>query len=129
MLNSVLSPGQIAQLTAFSFMLSTGQMLFKKAAQLPAPLASVPGLTALLTNIWFWLALALYGIATLLWIMILQKAPLSQAYPFAALGFVIIPLASWLLFGETLSLQYAFGIVLIIAGILVISCAGAPSHG
>jgi drug/metabolite transporter (DMT)-like permease len=125
----MLSAGHIAQLTAFSLLLSIGQMLFKKAAQLPAPLASVPGMTALLLNAWFWLALTLYGVATLLWIMILQKMPLSQAYPFAALGFVIVPLASWLLMGETLSLLYCLGMALIVAGILVIACAGHMAPG
>jgi multidrug transporter EmrE-like cation transporter len=125
----MLTASQIVQLTGFSLLLSAGQMLFKKAAQLPAPLASIPGMTALLANLWFWLALTLYGVATLLWIMILQKVPLSQAYPFAALGFVIIPLASWLLFAERLSAQYCIGIALIIAGILVVASAGVPSHG
>ncbi len=119
---------QIVQLTGFSLMLSTGQVLFKQAAKLPAPLTTVPGMTALLLNIWFWLALALYGVATLLWIMILQKVPLSQAYPFAALGFVIVPLASWLVMGETLSPLYCAGIALIIAGILVIAFSASAGH-
>ena len=126
----MLTTAQIAQLTGFALLLSAGQILFKKVAHLPAPLASIPGMTALLANVWFWLALALYGVATLLWIMILQKVPLSLAYPFAALGFVIVPLASWLLMGETLSPLYCAGIALIIAGILVVAfSASGAVHG
>lgn len=84
-------------------------------------MASVNGLLSLATNVWFWTALSLYGTATLLWIYILQHIPLSLAYPFAALGFVIIPAASWLIFKEPINLYYLAGAALIISGLFVIA--------
>lgn len=112
---------QIIQLCCFAALLACGQMLFKVTATSAPPLGSLPGLLSLFTNIWFWLALVLYGLATLLWIFILQQVPLSLAYPFVALGFIIVPMASWFFFKEPLSLSYAAGVVLIIAGLGVIT--------
>ncbi|NCC20926.1 MAG: transporter [Alphaproteobacteria bacterium] len=115
---------QVFHLTGFAFLLATGQILFKQTAStLSAPLASIEGLTALAFNPWFWLALMLYGAATLLWIMILQTVPLSLAYPFMALGFVLVPLASWLFFKETLTLGYAAGVGFIILGLGLITAS------
>lgn len=109
---------QVAKLGAFALMLASGQMLFKLAATRTASgLNSVDGLRELLASPWFWLALVLYGAATYLWIAILQRVPLSIAYPFVALGFVIVPFGAWLLFGETVGWRYAGGVVLIMAGI------------
>jgi multidrug transporter EmrE-like cation transporter len=94
---------QILQLTGFAFLLASGQILFKKTAISLPPLNSVDGFIALALNPWLWAALILYGTATLLWIIILQNVQLSLAYPFVALGFVLVPLASWLFYSETLS--------------------------
>ncbi len=112
--------GQVGGLVGFSLMLATGQVLFKMAA-----LASTrPGgagfsLPVLLLVPSFWIALLLYGMATLLWIYLLQSIPLSRAYPFAALGFLFVPLMAVMIFGEKLSASYGAGVVLIVAGILV----------
>ncbi len=114
----------IIQLTAFAFLLACGQITFKKTAMTLPPLASKEGAVALMLCPWFWLALMLYGAATLLWIGILQKVPLSLAYPFVALGFIIVPLASWGLFREPLNWSYAGGVALIIAGLGLITVMG-----
>jgi len=67
--------------------------------------------------------LIVYGLATLLWIKLLQSLPLTAAYPYASLAFVIVPICSVALFGETINLQYIIGILLIVAGVAVISFA------
>ena len=64
----------------------------------------------------FCAAMTLYAIATLAWIAALRTLPLSHAYIFMALGFVIIPLASHFLFGEPLTLRFALGTALIMGG-------------
>lgn len=102
-------------LLGFSLLMATGQMLFKIAADAgqgrPMPQALING--------WLMLALVLYGAATLLWVFILRSTPLSIAYPFAALSFVIVPIGAWAIFGEPLGWRYAAGMVLIIGGILL----------
>lgn len=120
----MLSSVHIFQLLAFSLLLALGQMLFKVAASMLPPLSTLAGIMALSVNPWFYLALALYGSATLLWILILQDVPLSLAYPFVALGFVIIPLASFLIFKEPLNIYYGLGVACIIGGLGLITVLG-----
>lgn len=105
-----------AKLIAFSFLLASGQILFKQAA---LKWSQTGGILALLFNSWFILALTLYGVATLLWVLILRTTPLSLAYPFAALGFIIVPVASYLIFKEEISLSYIFGALMISGGIIL----------
>ena len=104
-------------LVAFALLLSTGQVLFKKAATTsdegPFHLA--------LLNGWMVAALFLYAFATGLWVWILRSTPLSIAYPFVSLGFILVPLASHYLFGEQLTIRYTTGVALIIGGLIVIS--------
>ena len=118
-----MSIGQVAGLVCFSLLLAAGQILFKTAALAAPVMNSVRGFAGLLLLPSFWAAMVLYGGATLLWIHLLQTIPLSRAYPFAALGFVIVPVAGLLLFGERVSVTYAVGALLVIAGILTIARA------
>jgi len=106
-----------ALLTLFALLLSTGQILFKKAA-----LAGVGGgLFASFLNVWMIAALVLYASATLLWVYILRTIPLSTAYPFVALGFIVVPIAGVMIFGEEIGWRYFVGSFLIVSGIAVIS--------
>lgn len=102
-------------LVGFAVLMSTGQMLFKVVADSgqgkPMPQA--------LLNGWLIAALTLYGGATLLWVYILRITPISVAYPFAAMSFVLVPVGAWVFFGEALSWRYGLGMLLIIGGILL----------
>lgn len=104
-----------APLIAFAFLLASGQILFKKAALASAGKSLLLGLL----NWWMLVALVVYGVATLLWVAILRTTPLSVAYPFAALGFVIVPVAARVMFSEPLDLRYAAGAALIVIGIVL----------
>jgi drug/metabolite transporter (DMT)-like permease len=68
-------------------------------------------------------AFAIYAGATLLWIHVLRAVDLSRAYPLMALSFVIVPIASSWLYGDRLSSVYFVGVILICAGVVVISRA------
>ncbi|HPD82301.1 MAG: hypothetical protein R3D88_09350 [Alphaproteobacteria bacterium] len=105
---------QLIQLCSFSILLTVGQILFKLTAISAPPLNNIQALISLTTNLWFWGALILYGAATLLWIFILQNVSLSLAYPFTALGFILIPLVSYIIFKEPITWQYSIGVVLIL---------------
>ena len=98
-------------------MISTGQILFKLAAERMS--ASGGELTAPVLSV-VALSLALYGIATLGWIWILQWYPLSRIYPLMALSFVLVPLAGMLLFGERLTVSYYGGTALLLSGLFLI---------
>ena len=98
------------------FGMAAGQILVKLAANSLAETGSflVPRTATLLFT-----ALALYGLITIAWIWVLQKADLGKVYPMMALAFVLVPLASHWLFGERFTSQYFIGIVLIMTGIVV----------
>jgi multidrug transporter EmrE-like cation transporter len=119
----ILSLSHTVQLLLFSVCLSSGQILFKFAADHSQKITSLPGLVHLLGSPFLWPALALYAGATLLWIFLLQQVPLSRAYPFAALGFVLVPFCSYFLFGENISLRFIAGTSLILVGIYLSALA------
>lgn len=62
----------------------------------------------------------LYGIGAFIWVAVLQKASLSEAYPMIALSFILVPLASVLVFRDTVSPAYWLGTLLIMGGITII---------
>lgn len=64
-----------------------------------------------------------YAISFLLWLFVLSKVKLSQAYPITSINFVLVLIASYYLFGEKLSLIQYFGILLIIVGVFALSRA------
>ena len=99
---------------------AAGQVLFKYTA-LELRLAGSPWHASVLLPAS--LALLIYGAASLLWVALLQHVPLSRAYPYMALSFVIVAGAGWLLFREEMSGAYVAGLVLVVAGLIVLSQA------
>lgn len=104
-------------------MISFGQVLFKLAGgRIDGRTATgAMGVLHTLLDPFLLVALAIYGTATILWIYVLRHVPLSQAYPFMALSFVLVPLASWLFFGETLGLRYWIGAGLLLSGMAIMN--------
>ncbi len=99
---------------------AVGQVLFKLTANYVRAHPE-QGMAAYVSNPWIWGALALYGGAIVLWIKVLQSAPLSVAYPAMALVFVFVPLAGVVLFNETQGFRFFAGIALIVFGIWLTS--------
>jgi multidrug transporter EmrE-like cation transporter len=112
-----------SSLILFTFMLACGQVLFKKVGSSIRDLPPTDAIVLVLTNPGFYGAVGLYGVSTLLWIWILSRVPLSQAYPWVAGGIVIVPLIGWYFFNERIRATFWVGVALIIAGILIIQCS------
>jgi len=117
------------KLLAFAVLIAAGQLLFKRTAQ---GVADVTGTVAIVQRImfdpYFIAATAMYLAATFLWIFALREIPLSSAYPFMALAFVLVPAGAMFFFGESLDLRYFIGLALILAGIAVISSSSIASY-
>ena len=76
-----------------------------------------------------WVGLTLFGLSALVWLVVLSKAPLSFAYPFASLSYVLIILADrFILHYEVPPLRW-LGVAFIISGILVIATTMEASVG
>lgn len=57
----------------------------------------------------------------LVWQQALKRYPLTVAYPFMSIVFLIIPVASYLVFGETISTGQIAGAVLIASGAVLVN--------
>lgn len=94
--------------------MTAGQLLFKTSADMLNGAASAlePRVLAVLCA-----AVGIYGLTTLGWVWILRFAELGRIYPFMALAFVLVPLASHFVFGERMTSNQWVGSLLILAGI------------
>jgi undecaprenyl phosphate-alpha-L-ara4N flippase subunit ArnE len=110
---------QVVQLVAVAVLLSVGQLLFKHGAASAPPAGDLGGVIRLMFTPMVMVAVALYGLTTVLWVYTLQQVPLTSAYPFMALGTVLVPVAAALLLREAVDLRYAAGLALILAGLYV----------
>lgn len=72
-------------------------------------------------NVYLVAAVSILAASTLLWVWILKSIPLSVAYPFMALAFVIVPLLCFFFLGETFTWRYLLGGGLIVMGVLLVS--------
>jgi multidrug transporter EmrE-like cation transporter len=64
--------------------------------------------------------LVCFGLSALFWLFVLSKIPLSTAYPFVAFGIVITAASGRILLGEQITALKAFGILLIVLGVLAV---------
>jgi drug/metabolite transporter (DMT)-like permease len=65
--------------------------------------------------------LGLYGFGACLWLFVLGRAPLSLAYPFVGLGFILTTLAGVLYLHESVSAGRIAGTLLIAVGCVVVA--------
>ena len=100
------------------FMLAVGQILFKFAAG-KMDIQNDGLVAAVFLNPALVIALTVYAVATLCWLIVLKGVPLRLAYPFAALGFFIVPLMSHFFLGEPLRWSSFVGAAIIMAGVYV----------
>jgi len=110
---------QLMELLSFPVAIAAGQILFKRAASQITAGAGGSWIIEIARLPTMWVAVALYAGATLLWVRILSTVPLSRAYPFVALAFVLVPAAGYLFFHEPLTIRYALGTALIVIGVLI----------
>lgn len=65
--------------------------------------------------------LGLYGVGALLWLFVIGRMPLSLAYPFVGMGFILTMLAGTFYLHESLSLTRFGGTILIAAGCVLVA--------
>jgi drug/metabolite transporter (DMT)-like permease len=68
-----------------------------------------------------WLGLVLFGLSALVWLMVLSRASLSFAYPFAALTYILIVLFDQFVLDETVPPLRWAGVGFIAIGIFLVS--------
>jgi multidrug transporter EmrE-like cation transporter len=114
-------------LAIFTTGLAVGQVLFKQVGLTIRGRPPLDGAVGILSHHTFYLAISLYAFCTFLWIWILSRVPLSQAYPWVAIGMAIVPLLGWYIFGERIRPAFWLGVLLILFGVVITQFASRSS--
>jgi drug/metabolite transporter (DMT)-like permease len=102
---------------------ATGQLLLKHGMQVATARAHASGgslWVAAATSPMVLGGLAVFAISAVAWLAVLSKVPLSIAYPFNALGYLIILTASVVLLHERTNLLTWGGSVLVVSGLVIV---------
>lgn len=65
--------------------------------------------------------IAMYGLATVLWLAVLSRLPLSIAYPLQSTAYVVGIIVAAIVFREAVPPHRWIGVAVVIAGIVIIS--------
>jgi drug/metabolite transporter (DMT)-like permease len=103
-----------------------GQILLKHVMRNVGPIAMAQVVSPwriiqqLIWNPTFLLAVALYILGFVIWLIVLSKLDLSFAYPILALSYSLVPLLSMWTFGENIPPMRWVGIAIICLGVAVV---------
>ena len=121
-MNASLTPA-ILSLLAFCIVTEIARELsFKRAASVAQDKESYA--RALALHPLLWVGIAFWAVEVIAWILVLEHAALSLAYPIMTLTYAGVPLASALLLRERLSRLQIMGAVLVALGVGCVSLAG-----
>ena len=102
---------------------ATGQLMLKHGMQLATARVAKSGGSLVIsaaTSPWILLGLAVFGISAVAWLAALSRVPLSVAYPFNALGYLVILTASVLILHERANVFTWLGSFMVVSGLLIV---------
>jgi drug/metabolite transporter (DMT)-like permease len=102
---------------------ATGQVMLKHGMQIATARAAHSGGSLALraaTSPWVLLGLVVFGISAVAWLAALSRVPLSVAYPFNALGYLVILTASVVVLHERANVLTWLGSLLVVSGLLIV---------
>jgi len=100
----------------------TGQVCFKLGVGHEAVGAGAPSLAyKVFHSPWIALGIAVYALEFVLWFAALSRTQLSVAFPFTALGYVGVVMASRYILKERVSLRRWAGIGTIVVGVVLVT--------
>ncbi|WP_042350886.1 EamA family transporter [Bacillus massiliigorillae] len=101
-----------------------GQWCWKLALE-GKVISGLQDILGLLLNPMFISGIGMYGIGTIIYVLVLSKLPLSVAYPLQSIAYVLGMFLAWMVFKENITSYQWIGIVLIVCGAIFIA-KGAP---
>lgn len=102
---------------------ATGQVMLKHGMQIASARAADSGGSLALraaTTPWVLLGLVVFGVSAIAWLAALSKLPLSVAYPFNAVGYLVILLASILVLHERANVLTWVGSLMVVSGLVLV---------
>lgn len=123
MLNPILNHLYIASTIAFTvYSQLVMRWQVKIAGDLPVdPYGKLQYIMHLLLNPWVMTGLAATFFSGISWMMAMTKFETSYAYPFISLNFILVTLASVLIFNESINPSKICGTLFIITGIIIVA--------
>ncbi len=94
-----------------------GQLLLKKGVTDSSLAFNLPSVIKTIFTPFVFFGLFSYGLSAIVWLFVLQRFPLSTAYPALSLTYVVIIILSFFIFNEPVSLSKIAGVIFIIAGV------------
>ena len=111
-------------LTVSVLLAVAGQVLMKKGMMVfgTFPVSQLLlKLIPMFLNPWVFIGFVCFGLSSIFWLVVLSRMELSLVYPMVSVAYVIIALASLLLFKEGISLLRWVSIAVICFGVILIS--------
>lgn len=105
----------VGQILLKKGMLQVGKFEFSAVANI------LPQFIKAFSNPWVLAGFLFYFLSSLFWIIALSKVDLSVAYPLLSCGYILVLLASWLFFNEPVTAIRWLGVLIIMAGVTLIS--------
>ena len=102
---------------------ATGQLMLKHGMQLATARARDSHgslVIAAATTPWVLLGLVVFAVSAVAWLGALSRVPLNVAYPFNALGYIVILAASVVVLHERANLLTWAGSLLVVAGLVIV---------
>jgi multidrug transporter EmrE-like cation transporter len=103
-----------------------GQLILKSAmdsvGRIGSREVSNPGatITRAIKEPKLWLGLVLFGVSALFWLVVLSRVPLSVAYPFVGISYVLIVLFARFFLDEHVPLSRWIGVLVVALGIVIV---------
>ena len=73
------------------------------------------------TNPFVAFGIGLYILSVAVWLLVLSRVEVSFAYPMLSVGYIVNAVAAYYLFGEDLTLMRISGILVIVAGVYLLT--------
>jgi drug/metabolite transporter (DMT)-like permease len=102
---------------------ATGQLMLKHGMQLATARARDSHgslVMAAATTPWVLLGLVVFAVSAVAWLGALSRVPLNVAYPFNALGYIVILAASVVVLHERANLLTWAGSLLVVGGLVIV---------
>ncbi|MCC7428533.1 MAG: EamA family transporter [Alphaproteobacteria bacterium] len=84
-----------------------------------------------ITQLFRWqtiIGLGCYGAGALFYIIAIRRIPISVAMPTVAMSYALIAALGYFVWNEPMSWQHVIGILMICAGVALLTAAAATSH-
>lgn len=102
----------------------TGQLLMKKGMMIVGTFSLTQlhlKLIPMFTNPFVFFGFACFGLSSVFWLVVLSRFEISLVYPIVSVAYILVALFSMIFFKENVTLIRWLGILVIVAGVFLIS--------